>query len=769
MSLKTFHLDLLRLSCSQGSIQLSVSSSVTLRALSEALVTATPQLNVADLASRNVWVSRGSGCRIDIRISIAGKPLNREQHVNILEQLGHHLLEAPLWSQLNLPVKLEFPALGKLLSDESDILIHIGHGMAFASGNGSDPIGHSDLQPPRDILCVEFEMLCLKLNFEPIPKLQQPPLKKQKLGIPSIMDHPTSMVEDHLQMFENTVACQLSEHGLRTLISGSRRIVQGFTLKSPPLTSTLSSIAPSIWSPGFSDSMGQNSRFLPIISRSVSRSWVKNVQSPSLQRKLVQLATSSRSLTERDMCDLNAELAEGLAAAIEARLWSMMQHRLYDSAAARRLKSTPPTENEVAIDDGLFEDLLNSSGTMMEYNNLGDGMAEHPEDFMKEESLYGDEDLLFEDQCAQNEQEGDPWDEDLGNFEEMERTLIEQETDDMLFEESWTTDRGVRARTMASAPPAEVTNGDKRPRYIDIGINLTDPVFHGNYHGTQRHPDDISGVIQRAKEAGCQKLMVTGSDLAESERAVELSKAHPQIIYNTIGVHPCCCLQFGKHKSGPESYLSSLKELALTAKQDGHCVAFGEIGLDYDRLMLCPKEEQLEFFAKQLDLAIEIGLPLFLHSRAAHADFVRLLKERLDKLPKRGVVHSFTGTEEEMLELVELGFDIGINGCSMKTAENVAVVKKIPLERIQLETDGPWCEIRATHASMEYLKDGPEVPWKSVKKEKWIEGAMIKGRNEPCMIGRVAWAVAGMKGINVEELTEAAWENTIRMFGLGEN
>lgn len=239
------------------------------------------------------------------------------------------------------------------------------------------------------------------------------------------------------------------------------------------------------------------------------------------------------------------------------------------------------------------------------------------------------------------------------------------------------------------------------------------------------------------------------------------------MVYNTVGVHPCNCLQFSKDKSGPESHLASLKELALKAKQDGQCVAFGEIGLDYDRLMLCPKDAQLEYFAKQLDIAVEIDLPLFLHSRAAHADFVRLLKERLDKLPRRGVVHSFTGTEAEMLELVELGFDIGINGCSMKTPENVEVVKKVPLDRIQLETDGPWCEIRATHASTEFLKDAPEVQWKSVKKEKWVQGAMIKGRNEPCMIGRVGWAVAGMKGITLEELTEAAWANTVKMFGFG--
>ena len=177
---------------------------------------------------------------------------------------------------------------------------------------------------------------------------------------------------------------------------------------------------------------------------------------------------------------------------------------------------------------------------------------------------------------------------------------------------------------------------------------------------------------------------------------------------------------------------------------------------------------QLEYFSRQLDIAVEVDLPLFLHSRAAHEDITRLLRERLEKQPKRGVVHSFTGTEEEMLELVEMGFDIGINGCSMKTKENIEVVKKVPLDRIQLETDGPWCEMRASQASAEFVKDMGEVQWSSVKKEKWVEGAMVKGRNEPCMIGRVGWAVAAIKGVSLEVLTEAAWENTIKMFGLGE-
>ncbi|PMD26987.1 deoxyribonuclease-like protein tatD [Hyaloscypha hepaticicola] len=321
----------------------------------------------------------------------------------------------------------------------------------------------------------------------------------------------------------------------------------------------------------------------------------------------------------------------------------------------------------------------------------------------------------------------------------------------------------------APQPSAVPSNGVYRPRYIDIGINLTDPVYSGKYYGTQRHPYDLPGVLQRAKEAGCQKLIVTGSDLTESKKAIELAKAHPGIIYTTVGVHPCSCKQFTKTSTSSSIFLTQLKALALAAKESGHCVAFGEIGLDYDRLELCPKDIQLEYFAKQLDVAVEVGLPLFLHSRAAHQDFIRLLKERDHGLQKRGVVHSFTGTKEEMLELVEMGWDIGVNGCSLKTEDNCSVVKEIPLERLQLETDGPWCEMRASHEGTKFLgdyKEEKEVKW--VKKEKWVEGAAIKGRNEPCMIGKVAWAVAGIKGIGVEVVAEAAWRNSVKMFTLGE-
>lgn len=195
-------------------------------------------------------------------------------------------------------------------------------------------------------------------------------------------------------------------------------------------------------------------------------------------------------------------------------------------------------------------------------------------------------------------------------------------------------------------------------------------------------------------------------------------------------------------------------------------MAFGEIGLDWDRLFLSPKETQLKYFEKQLELAVELQLPLFLHSRNCNDDFLALLKPRLEKLPKKGLVHSFTGSIEEMHGLVELGFDIGVNGCSLKTEENLAVVKEIPLERLQVETDGPWCEIRPSHASAQYLKDAPVVP-KAVKKEKWRKGLMVKGRNEPATIPLVVHVIAKVKDISAEAVCEAAWTNSTKMFGLG--
>lgn len=249
------------------------------------------------------------------------------------------------------------------------------------------------------------------------------------------------------------------------------------------------------------------------------------------------------------------------------------------------------------------------------------------------------------------------------------------------------------------------------------------------------------------------------------------------ICFATVGVHPCSVASITKHPDGPQSYLNRLKELAEGRSSGGALiVAFGEVGLDYDRLHYTNKEDQLKYFEAQLDIACALDrpLPLFLHSRAAAEDFEQSLRARLASLPRRGVVHSFTGTLDEMRRLVEMGFDIGINGCSLKTEESLEVVRNVPLTSIQLETDGPWCEIRESHASSKYLDklrrtlNGHVFPtlWESVKKEKWREGMLVKGRNESCRIAEVAVVVAAIKGISVEEVSKHAWDNSMKMFQL---
>ncbi|MCJ1283803.1 hypothetical protein MMC26_003134 [Xylographa opegraphella] len=283
--------------------------------------------------------------------------------------------------------------------------------------------------------------------------------------------------------------------------------------------------------------------------------------------------------------------------------------------------------------------------------------------------------------------------------------------------------------------------------FEQVGINLGDPIYRGIHHGKQSHEDDLDAVLQRAVEAGCLKLMVTGSDLVESRNAIKIAEEH-------LGVHPCSAKSFDNYEGGPDALLRDLRALAMEAKEAGHATAFGEIGLDYDRLYLSEKEPQLKYFEAQLDIAEAVQLPLFLHSRAASEDFERLLAPRLPRLPKKGLVHSFTGTTKEMERLVALGLDIGVNGCSMKTEENLDVVRAIPLDRMQIETDGPWCDMRASHASAKYRTAAPPLP-KAVKKEKWEKGLMVKGRNEPATVSHVAHVVASVKGISIEEVCEA--------------
>lgn len=305
---------------------------------------------------------------------------------------------------------------------------------------------------------------------------------------------------------------------------------------------------------------------------------------------------------------------------------------------------------------------------------------------------------------------------------------------------------------------------------VDIGLNLTDAMFFGTYHSHQRHPSDMTAVLQRAVEVGVRGLLITGGNLKESREAIQLCGTHSSdhlSCYCTVGCHPTRCSEFEKD---PDMYLASLEQLiAKHSVHAGGCVAaIGEIGLDYDRLFFCPKETQLKYFEKQLEMAHRHQLPLFLHDRNTGGDFFAVLsRHRVDV--KGGVVHSFTGTVEELQQYVAAGLYIGVNGCSLKTAENLEVVKAIPLDRLLIETDGPWCDIRDTHASRTLLREAAAryasgnsrsgellAPYPTCRNDKFKKGAMVKGRQEPCKLVEVLEVIYELRRDEVESMEALA-------------
>lgn len=242
--------------------------------------------------------------------------------------------------------------------------------------------------------------------------------------------------------------------------------------------------------------------------------------------------------------------------------------------------------------------------------------------------------------------------------------------------------------------------------------------------------------------------------------------------------------------------------------------AIGEIGLDYDRLYYSSKEMQLAFFEEQLKLycilhdnymgkliQMDKPLPFFLHMRAAGDDFYNILykfingftdKEdtfNLSKLHKnqnvvalnykfpenvKFVVHSFTDDVTCMKKILDLSPNcyIGINGASIRGDENIEAAKFIPIDRILIETDAPWCDIRKSHASYPYLeKSQYKSPFKSLKKEKLDnykddkDLAMIKERNEPCNIVQVAQVLSQLKNIDMETLTDTIYKTSCEIYG----
>lgn len=294
---------------------------------------------------------------------------------------------------------------------------------------------------------------------------------------------------------------------------------------------------------------------------------------------------------------------------------------------------------------------------------------------------------------------------------------------------------------------------------IDIAVNFTDGMFKGIYHGKQYHVPDIQTVLSRAWSAGVDRIIVTGGSLEGSKEALAIAETDGRL-FCTVGVHPTRCKEF-EESGDPERHFQSLLSLAKEGVEKGKVVAIGECGLDYDRLYFCPADIQKKYFEKQFELAYAMKLPMFLHMRAAAADFSEIVNRNKSRF-LAGVAHSFSGSAEDRDKLLSFNnMYIGVNGCSLKTAQNLDVVRRIPVERMMIETDSPYCEIKNTHAGIKMVKS----KWPSRKKDQYNPECLVKGRNEPCLVRQVLEVVAECKCISdIHKLSRSLYHNTCRVF-----
>ena len=276
------------------------------------------------------------------------------------------------------------------------------------------------------------------------------------------------------------------------------------------------------------------------------------------------------------------------------------------------------------------------------------------------------------------------------------------------------------------APPALPGQAPQRGRaasLIDIGINLA----HDSYGA------DRDSVIARAEAAGVVQMIVTGSSPESSRTAIALSRQHAGKLFATVGVHPHHATELSA------TVLTELGELTAAPE----VVAVGECGLDYFR-NYSPHAAQREAFHRQLELAARCGKPVFLHQREAHADFLAILRERRPVLAG-GVAHCFTGGATELECYLELGLAIGITGwiCDERRgAHLLELVRRIPADRLLLETDGPYLLPRDLH------------PKPSSR------------RNEPVYLAHIAAVVARARGEPAESLAQASTAAARRLFQL---
>ncbi|CDC72346.1 MULTISPECIES: TatD family hydrolase [environmental samples] len=253
------------------------------------------------------------------------------------------------------------------------------------------------------------------------------------------------------------------------------------------------------------------------------------------------------------------------------------------------------------------------------------------------------------------------------------------------------------------------------------------PIFdtHAHYDADQ-FASDREAVLAALPGAGVGLVVDPGCDVASSREAVTLAERFDHV-YAAVGIHPEDCA------GCTDADFGVIRELCRREK----VVAVGEIGLDYYWKENPPRDFQEQVFRRQIELALELDLPVIIHDREAHGDSLRIV---LDYPELRGVFHCFSGSPEMAQELLKQGWYLGFDGPitykNAKRAPEVAAVT--PLNRIVIETDAPYMA---------------PVPFRGK-------------RNDSRYLSYVVEKLAEWKGVTPEELTEITWQNGKRLFGL---
>jgi TatD DNase family protein len=247
---------------------------------------------------------------------------------------------------------------------------------------------------------------------------------------------------------------------------------------------------------------------------------------------------------------------------------------------------------------------------------------------------------------------------------------------------------------------------------IDTHAHLTDDEFN-----------DVKEVLSRAAEKGVSTVIVPGSDIDTSRRAVGLAGSYSNI-YPALGIHP---------QDAEGENLDTLSDMISAHKP----VAIGEIGLDYF-YDSCPKEIQKEAFREQIRMAKRFDLPIIVHIRDAFDDAYAIMAE---EGAEKGVVHCFSESVVELDKVLDLGLYVSFTG--MITFKKVSAglleaVARVPSDRYMVETDSPYLA---------------PVPYRG-------------RRNEPAYVTEIARKVSDLRGITMDEVSQETDENAQRLFGI---